>query len=68
MLEDATWLSFRARAVVSQNFDSLEKREDAMWAVEPISLTCEPVAVQCKAHNFGSRNITVAMDPTLDHI
>ena len=55
----------RARSMVSQNFRSSKEREDATQAVEPIMLAREPVAIQWKAHNFGSRNIKLAMDPTL---
>ena len=56
---------FRAFTMVSQNVGSSEEREDATYAVESIMLAREPVAIQWKTHNFGSRNIILSMDPTL---
>jgi len=54
--------------VVSQNFGSLDEKEDVMSTVEPILLAREPVTVQWKAQNFSSRNIISVMDPTRNHI
>jgi len=39
-------INFRARSIVNQKFGSPEEREDVMWAVEPILLAREPVAIQ----------------------
>ena len=55
----------RACAMVSRIFGPSEEREDATYAVEPILLARELVTIQWKAHNFGSWNIILVMDPTI---
>jgi len=60
--------SVRACATVSHYFGSSEERECAMQAVGPNLLACEPVVIQWKARNFGSSNLILVIDPTLNNI
>ena len=54
--------------MVSHYFGSSEERECIMQAVEPNLLACEPVVIQWKARNFGSSNLILVIDPTLNNI